>query len=84
MSTYAHSINKNQMNSSVVTRQIGNVKVSIQFYSSSIVRIVKYPASDAYPQKKSYSVIMKPKAVRIIGKETTDCITLSSSTLCGP
>ena len=79
MTTYGRSINKNSLKSSAVTRQIGDVKVSIQFYSPSIVRIVKYPASDACPQKKSYSVIMKREAVRITGNESNGCLTLASS-----
>lgn len=79
MATYGRSINKNSLKSSAVTRQIGDVKVSIQFYSPSIVRIVKYPASDACPQKKSYSVIMKREAVRVTGNESDGCLTLASS-----
>ena len=79
MTTYGRSINKNSLKSSAVTRQIGDVKVSIQFYSPSIVRIVKYPASDACPQKKSYSVIMKREAVRVTGNESNGCLTLASS-----
>ena len=79
MATYGRSINKNSLKSSAVTRQIGDVKVSIQFYSPSIVRIVKYPASDACPQKKSYSVIMKREAVRVTGNESNGCLTLASS-----
>lgn len=79
MTTYGRSINKNSLKSSAVTRQIGDVKVSIQFYSPSIVRIVKYPASDACPQKKSYSVIMKREAVRVTGNESDGCLTLASS-----
>ena len=44
----------------VVTRQVAQQNVTIEFYSPSIVRIVKCDANQgASVQKKSYSVVLK-------------------------
>ncbi len=48
----------------VVTRQVGNQNVTIEFYAPTIVRVVKSPmGSDAVSQKKSYPVVLKPQQV---------------------
>ena len=57
------------------------------FYSPSIVRVVKYPASEkSMPQKKSYSVIMSPQKTQISRNGTrvsSDCITVDIDTATG-
>ncbi len=66
------------------TRQVGDNTVSLQFYAPGIVRVVKYPAAPTQPQKKSYSVILKPDA-KTIGQlavsESSGELTVSSSCL---
>ena len=45
-----------------ITRQVAQQNVTIEFYSPSIVRILKSDAGLGAPvQKKSYSVILKPQ-----------------------
>ena len=51
----------------VVTRQVAQQNVTIEFYSPSIVRIVKCDANQgASVQKKSYSVVLKPRQTKDI------------------
>ena len=51
----------------VVTRQVAQQNVTIEFYSPSIVRIVKCDANQgASVQKKSYSVVLKPQQTKDI------------------
>jgi alpha-D-xyloside xylohydrolase len=72
-----------------ITETKNGVKVNIAksgiceeviFYSPSIVRVVKYPATEAsMPQKKSYSVIMSPQTTKLSHSATSvssDCITV--------
>lgn len=46
-----------------VSLQIGNQQVRVEFYSPSIVRVLKTEAGSS-AQKKSYSVIMKPEQIK--------------------
>lgn len=62
-----------------VTQQVGQQQVRVEFYSPSIVRVWKTDAK-SNPDKKSYSVIMKPEASSGITSEATaDGYELSSS-----
>ena len=69
----------------ILSRQVANKNITIQFYSPSIVRIVKSDANvqfDAGKMKKSYSVIMKPQKVKGISQYIDgDIITIKSSCL---
>lgn len=48
-----------------ITRQVAQQNVTIEFYSPSIVRILKSDAGLGAPvQKKSYSVILKPQQMK--------------------
>ena len=50
-----------------VTRQVAQQNVTIEFYSPSIVRILKSDAGLGAPvQKKSYSVVLKPQQTKDI------------------
>lgn len=73
-----------------INRQVANQDITIEFYSPSIVRVVKGDAShatdkngkhiDFATQKKSYSVIMKPHQQKgIIMLEKGDILTMKSA-----
>ena len=64
------------------TRQVANQMVTVEFYSPSIVRIVKADANhpDAVARKKSYSVILKPQQIKGVSvDENGDVVTMKSS-----
>ncbi len=64
-----------------ITRQVAQQNVTIEFYSPSIVRILKSDAGLAAPvQKKSYSVILKPQQMKGIQiQEKGDFVNIKSS-----
>ena len=67
---------------SAITRQVANQMVTVEFYSPSIVRIVKSDASGkaSSVQKKSYSVILKPQHLKNISvQENGDIVTMKST-----
>lgn len=64
-----------------ITRQVGDVNIVLQFYTPSIVRVVKYPAADRQPDKQSYSVILKPDAGKVTSAEDNGRLTLSTHDL---
>ncbi len=67
---------------SSITRQVANQMVTVEFYSPSIVRIVKSDASGnaSSVQKKSYSVILKPQHLKNISvQEKGDIVTMKST-----
>ncbi|HBF06111.1 MAG TPA: xylosidase, partial [Prevotella sp.] len=67
---------------SAITRQVANQMITVEFYSPSIVRIVKSDASGnaSSVQKKSYSVILKPQHLKNISvQENGDIVTMKST-----
>ena len=64
-----------------ITRQIAQQNVTIEFYSPSIVRILKSDAGLAAPvQKKSYSVILKPQQLKDVQiQEKGDIVNIKSN-----
>ena len=67
---------------SSITRQVANQMVTVEFYSPSIVRIVKSDASGnaSSVQKKSYSVILKLQHLKNISvQEKGDIVTMKST-----
>lgn len=65
-----------------LTQQVAGQIVSIEFYSPSIVRIVKSDAShpDAAARKKSYSAILKPRRQKnVVIQEKGDEVTMKSA-----
>lgn len=84
-------IAKKSSNTTSITKLVANQKVTIGFYSPSIVRIVKESASakDAvslkgnvgmFAHKKSYSVILKPLQQKNISvQEKGDVVTMKSA-----
>ena len=67
-----------------VTRQVAQQNVTIEFYSPSIVRILKSDAGLAAPvQKKSYSVILKPQQLKDVQiQENGDVVNIKSKFIC--
>ena len=65
----------------VVTRRVAQQNVTIEFYSPSIVRIVKCDANQgASVQKKSYSVVLKPRQTKDIQiEEKGEIVNIKSS-----
>ena len=66
---------------SVITRQVVNQNVTIEFYSPTIVRIVKSDANNAKSiGKKSYSVILKPQQLKgVYIQENGDIVSMNST-----
>ena len=65
-----------------ITRQVANQMVTVEFYSPSIVRIVKADANhpEAVARKKSYSVILKPQHLKGVSlQENGDVVTMKST-----
>ncbi len=59
---------------------MANQTVTVEFYSPSIVRVVKSATPDDAKQKKSYSVILKPRQVKGVSvQEEGDVIHLGSA-----
>lgn len=67
-----------------ITRQVAQQNVTIEFYSPSIVRILKSDAGLGAPvQKKSYSVILKPQQLKDIQiQENGDIVNVKSKFIC--
>ena len=67
-----------------ITRQVAQQNVTIEFYSPSIVRILKSDAGLAAPvQKKSYSVILKPQQLKDVQiQENGDVVNIKSKFIC--
>ena len=67
-----------------ITRQVVQQNVTIEFYSPSIVRILKSDAGLAAPvQKKSYSVILKPQQLKDVQiQENGDVVNIKSKFIC--
>ncbi|MBO9584478.1 MAG: glycoside hydrolase family 31 protein [Flavobacterium sp.] len=63
----------------IKTEADGNT-IEIQFYSPSIVRVIKYPAAGVY-SKESLSVIMKPSATPFTVKSQDNQLVLKSERL---
>ncbi|MCD8301569.1 MAG: glycoside hydrolase family 31 protein [Prevotellaceae bacterium] len=58
------------------------LKCDIVFYSPSIVRVVKYPATKGIaPEKQSLCVVMEPEQTEVTRKEDGSVVTMKSSTL---
>ena len=66
---------------SAITRQVVNQNVTIEFYSPTIVRIVKSDANNAKSiGKKSYSVILKPQQLKGVDiQENGDIVSMKST-----
>ena len=65
---------------SSITCQMANQTVNVEFYSPSIVRVVKSVTPDAAKQKKSYSVILKPQQVKGVSRrDSGDTISVKSA-----
>ena len=56
----------------------GNLRCEVQFYTPSIVRIVKYPQAEM-PDEKSLAVVLAPEETKFKVDETGDVVTLEST-----
>ena len=56
----------------------GNLRCEVQFYTPSIVRIVKYPQAEM-PDEKSLAVVLAPEETKFKVDETGDAVMLESS-----
>ncbi|MFN8207932.1 MAG: glycoside hydrolase family 31 protein [Bacteroidales bacterium] len=63
-----------------IKTEINSVQVELQFYSSSIVRIIKYPAGATF-NKESLSVIKSPGETTISIKQKDDLIEIKTGKL---
>ena len=65
---------------SFVARNVDGLNVTVEFYSPSIVRVVKTDADNGEAaEKKSYSVILKPQTVKGVDiREVSDVTTMKS------
>ncbi len=63
-----------------VTVGSGDVRTEIQWYTPSVVRVVRYPASDS-PQKHSLAVIKSPEKVKIKVDGINDGLSIRSGRL---
>ncbi len=68
---------------SAIHLQVGNQNITVEFYSPSIIRVVKSDAAlkgDIANQKKSYSVILKPHQLKGINMQKKgDIISMKSA-----
>ena len=58
----------------------GTFRCEVQFYTPSIVRVVKYPQAEM-PEEKSLAVVLAPEEVKFNVKVADDVVTLKSSEL---
>lgn len=58
----------------------GTFRCEVQFYTPSIVRVVKYPQAEM-PEEKSLAVVLAPEEVKLNVKVADDVVTLKSSDL---
>ncbi len=72
---------KNGAATAVINRQIASQNVTVEFYSPTIVRIVKASADDGNAaQKKSYCVILQPQQLKNVSmEEKGDIVSLKSA-----
>lgn len=71
-----------QTSKNAVSKQINGQKVTIEFYAPTIVRVTKAAPNVDVSKKKSYSVILKPEAMKNLKREEANgIITLSSGNL---
>jgi len=63
-----------------VKAKINNIQVEIQFYSSSVVRVIKYPEGKTF-EKQSLSVVSAPQTIAFSLKEQGDELSLKSGKL---
>ena len=71
-----------QTSKNAVSKQINGQKVTIEFYAPTIVRVTKAASNVDVSKKKSYSVILKPEAMKNLKREEANgIITLSSGNL---
>lgn len=61
-----------------ISATVGNNKVELQFYTPSIVRILKSPSDKSFT-KKSLTVVATPQTVALTIAQKNDIITLKSS-----
>lgn len=61
-----------------IKTEMNSLHIELQFYSPSIVRVLKYPIGDSI-KKKSLTVVKIPEKVKISTKETTENLIVSSS-----
>src|SRR5690348_15304954 len=69
-----------QKNSTGIKATVASENIEIQFYSRSIVRIVKYPIGQGF-NKQSLSVIATPQKTAFSSKKKGDIINLKSERL---
>ena len=62
------------------TETVNGTTVRVEFYADGIVRVMKYPEGER-PEKKSYSVIMRPEDVTLTVTKAGECTQLSSKLL---
>lgn len=63
-----------------IKSKINNIQVELQFYSSSIVRVIKYPKGQTF-EKQSLSVVKVPQDVKLSIKQRGDELSLKSEKL---
>jgi alpha-D-xyloside xylohydrolase len=59
---------------------INKIDIEIQFYTASIVRIIKSPQGSSF-DKKSLSVITTPQKVNLTAKQQADVVTIKSESI---
>ncbi|MDH6311079.1 alpha-D-xyloside xylohydrolase [Dysgonomonas sp. PFB1-18] len=67
-----------QKTSNGVKTQVGTTDIEVQFYSPTIVRVLKYPKGEAL-KKKSLAVIKEPETTQFNIERFNNVITLASS-----
>ena len=63
-----------------VKTEVNSIKIEVQFYSSSIARIIKSPAGHSF-SKESLSVIKKPQKTTFNARQQGDLLSLKTATL---
>src|SRR5512142_1743416 len=63
-----------------IKSEINSVGVEIQFFSPSIVRVLKWPAGEKFT-KNSFSVVKSPEKSDLTLRQTGDVLTIKSKSL---
>lgn len=63
------------------TVKVRGMDVKVEFYSPSIVRVLKYDANSDFSKKKNFVVVLEPETTEIIVSDKDNMITAESSEL---
>lgn len=64
-----------------VKAEVDGISVEMAFYSSDMIRVLKYPGREK-PEKKSYAVVKKPEQVAFTVSEEKGQVVLKSDAMC--